>query len=118
MNAKRVLMLDDNYYALSLLSEVLQDSGYKVVFKTDISDITEDIFKEIDVFVVDYFVGKKTSDDLVKKAKSINSALCIVVISGKSDTGLIQKLLTDEVIDYFLKKPFSAKDLLRIIGSA
>ena len=89
---KEILVIDDNSDIRQLISGILRDQGMKVREAANYDQASFEIDKQLpDIAVIDVKLDKGDKDgiDLLKKIKSINDLVPVIVISGHraSDLG-------------------------------
>lgn len=118
IKGKRALVLDDEDVILSLIGEVLLDSGFHV--KTAVTgDAALNLLSEedYDLIISDIKMRGMNGKEFYRKVKSIkpDAANKIIFISGDSASEETQRFLK-EAGNLFLKKPFAIEDLKKVIS--
>jgi two-component system, OmpR family, response regulator len=103
MPAQHILLVEDDPDLLSLLTEVLEDEGYRVTAasRRDQADV--------DLLVADSVLRGGSGDDVAKSAS--RRGLPIIMMSGEPDR--IARLTGGPLP--FLQKPFRATALVRLV---
>ena len=105
----KIAVVDDDYTAMTLISDYLEDEGYDVV-KTPNPDELQDI-ENFDVVIMDVMIGSdrikgiKYIRDLAKKKKIMPDKLVIFITNFGREQEEIQNLL-EEVGEYINFKFF------------
>jgi PAS domain S-box-containing protein len=115
---KTILIIDDEVMLLSLLSEILTDSGYKTYTAENGIEALE-IYKkhkdEINLVVSDIDMPKMGGEETFKKIKAINPEVNFIFASGFLE---IEKKneFEKQGVKGFIQKPFKADDILEIFA--
>ncbi len=111
-----VLVVDDDPQFRHLLDKALEKVGYTVMTAVD-GEEAFDLFQKnkFDLVVTDVLMPNVNGIELVKKIKDENPWVPVVLISGFEEESSIRKKLKRDDI-YFLRKPFSLRDLETIIA--
>lgn len=115
---KTILIIDDEVMLLSLLSEILTDSGYKTYTAENGIEALE-IYKkhkdEINLVVSDIDMPKMGGEETFKKIKAINPEVNFIFASGFLE---IEKKneFEKQGVKGFVQKPFKADDILEIFA--
>ncbi|MEK6725585.1 MAG: ATP-binding protein [Deltaproteobacteria bacterium] len=114
----RALVLDDEELILSLINEVLVDSGFHV--DTAVSgDVALRLLSNqtYDLIISDFKMPGMNGKEFYHKVKSMkpDAANKIIFISGDSVSDGTQTFLKDTG-NLFLKKPFTLEDLMKVIS--
>ena len=114
----KALVLDDEDFILSLIREVLVDSGFHVntaaTGDAALNLLSED---DYDLIISDIKMRGMNGKEFYRKVKSIkpDAANKIIFISGDSASEETQRFLKDAG-NPFLKKPFAIEDLKKVIS--
>ena len=108
----RILLVDDDIYMRELIAEVLINSGYKV----DNADDGADAWKALndvnyDILITDNKMPRVTGLELIKKLRSEDMTLPIILMSGTMPTEELKQHPWMR-LDATLSKPFSIAELL------
>jgi response regulator RpfG family c-di-GMP phosphodiesterase len=119
---KRVLIVDPNPLAVSIMTDLIRQVGSARVFKTDRTDYGLEMAREINPhlviteFAADQFEGL----DLVRKIRRSNMACrkVPIIVTTAASTRLAINRARDAGVHEFLAKPFTANDLYRRMEAA
>ena len=110
----KVLIIDDEKDICFLISEILKDEKYNTSIALN-SDEAISKFNEIkpDLVILDVWLSNSKLDgiEILKKFKSINSNIPIIIISGHGTVDLAVKSIKNGAYD-FLEKPFNSDKLI------
>lgn len=111
--SRKILLVDDEPYALEALAELLEMDGYKVD-PCDSSGAAVNLLSKnnYDILITDIIMPEMSGIELSKIAKSISNEIKIILMSGFVPSG--------EIIEYdwnFIRKPISLVILNEIIES-
>ncbi len=110
----KVLIIDDEKDICFLISEILKDENYNTSIALN-SDEAISKFNEIkpDLVILDVWLSNSKLDgiEILKKFKSINSNIPIIIISGHGTVDLAVKSIKNGAYD-FLEKPFNSDKLI------
>src|ERR1051326_8202930 len=110
MPAQHILLVEDDPDLLSLLTEVLEDEGYRVTAASRRDQARRALRKaDIDLLVADSVLRGGNGDDVAKPAS--RRGLPIIMMSGEPDR--IARLTGGPLP--FLQKPFRATALVRLV---
>jgi len=121
-NGETILVIEDEASILSIVQQVLETFGYKVIIATHGQDgvlLYQDRFQEIDLVISDMMMPVLDGPKVIAHLREINPEVRIVAISGlpKEDIFMETRIHPDELAG-FLPKPFSADVLLSTVASA
>jgi len=119
LTAATILVADDNWANLELLSQLLQDQGYRVVCVVDGEQAIETLLSEqIDLALLDVVMPGRTGFDICRAIKSNAETrlIPVVLVTSLTDTGdRIQGIECGA--DDFLNKPINREELLARVRS-
>jgi CheY-like chemotaxis protein len=109
-----VLVVDDERYIRELTRATLNSFGYRTLTANDGAEavgLYADNSKEISLVITDIMMPVMSGEAAIDELKRIDPSVKILAVSGRD----LNSHTKDEV-DAFLPKPYSAADLLRLIG--
>lgn len=110
MNTKNILVVDDEFKILDVISSLLESKGYRV-FRAETGFQALEIFdrENISLLVLDLMLPDITGEDVCKRIRK-KSRVPIIMLTAKVEE---QDLLTGLNIgaDDYMTKPFSLKEL-------
>jgi len=111
---KRLLVVDDQAGITGLLKMLFQHLGYDVLVRETGQEALQS-YEDVDLLITDYYLPDISGVDVVKTIRE-TCALPIVVMSGLIDEAKAE--LTEQPAVYFVEKPFSIKDMERVVTEA
>jgi DNA-binding response OmpR family regulator len=114
MDARTILVVDDDVVSLSALLEILRDDGFRATGAATLEAALrlQAVFL-FDLLIVDLRLGRANGLDLVARARQEQSAMPAIVLSGASDvTAEMEARLLGA--DY-LAKPVAPAVLLALV---
>ena len=117
-----VICVDDDESILSALSVQLQKLvdtekvlvEYYLNPEDALASIPEIIDLKIKVIFVltDYQMPRMTGAEFLKKLKSIYPDIHCIMLSGQANDEIVENLISENLLDYFVSKPWSEAQLL------
>jgi len=112
----RVLVVDDDEPVGAYVKEMLEAKGHRAVYaergQTALGLMQTQAF---DLLITDLVMPKMSGWELIEKAKAMNPALKIGLITGWD----VQKAEIEERhVDFMIKKPFKMSDLIQAVNRA
>jgi DNA-binding NtrC family response regulator len=106
MNAKRILVVDDDEAIRDLLEMFLEENGCKVVTEGSAENAMAIVrHEEFDLILLDIMLGEISGMELLKHFKKISPQVPVIMITGNCDIQLAEKCLLEGANDY-ISKPF------------
>ena len=114
----KIFLVDDDKLILSMLSEVLEKSGYDVYSMLD----TRDIIRKIrswspDVVMLDITLPGKNGIDILKEIKNEGIDTDVIMLTADDTAETAVKSMKLGAVDY-LTKPFDTEEVEMVINSA
>lgn len=114
---KELLIVDDHQGIRLLLKEVFNKEGYLVHLAANGAEAIHIAQKEkIDGVLLDMKIPDMSGLEIIKKIKSINSTIPIMMMSGFSEDSLIKNAM-DYGATYFFTKPFNIHEIINGVKS-
>ncbi|MEY4603439.1 MAG: hypothetical protein RIT43_731 [Bacteroidota bacterium] len=120
-----IICIDDDEAVLNALSVQMQQmiNTQKVVLEffldphVALSSIPKIIEMKIKIIFVltDYQMPGMTGVQFMKQLKADYPEIRFIMLSGQADDSLVEELLKDHTLDYFISKPWTFSDLLEKI---
>ena len=114
-----VLLADDNLMLRNLASAVLRSHGFQVVLAEDGQEAVEMYQRlqgQIDLVVLDLMMPRLSGQEALKRLRSIDPSVRVVLASGFSDAQLSQQERAQ--IQGFVSKPYRERDLVQAVRAA
>jgi two-component system, cell cycle sensor histidine kinase and response regulator CckA len=115
-----ILAVDDDRAILTLLDEVLQDAGYRVLLADGGWNAVREFQNArhpVDLLLTDVIMPDLTGPVLAERLRSQKPDLRVLFISGFHDADLVQRFVTQKGFT-LLAKPFTVNALLRVVQDA
>ena len=114
----RILVIDDEEEVRELVHKILERAGYTVETSDDPSEVVASLLVgRHNLITVDLKMPDMDGQDVAELAKSVNTRIPVVVISGFL-THDLQAHLKSIGIRHFVQKPFKPADLLETVREA
>jgi anti-anti-sigma factor len=118
MNEKLILVVDDEPEICNELSGFLSSKGFQVVIAHDGKEGVQLFQQHKPVLVLsDYKMPVLNGIEMLKRIKTINKDVHVVLISGAADGKIIVEAMKEDAFD-FIPKPIDLKDLMKVITTA
>ena len=118
-NSGLVLVADDEPYIRSLVSQILERTGYSVIEADDgrraIAALDEH-GSAVEMVLIDVMMPGANGLDALEAIRQRSSTLPVVLMSGHSDAG--EAATRDDANTWFLPKPFGVEAVLQILERA
>ncbi len=115
---RKILIAADDEVTRSLMRNVLIDAGYNVETAACGDEAIEKIKQnEISILVIDLKMPGMHEAEVLKKIKSINSAICVIVITSYPLLDSVIEALRHGAYDYIVK-PFNIEEVKLALGRA
>lgn len=115
--SKRILLIDDEEDLGWILRKIIHDAGHRLIFASTLKEGMQKFrnSRSLDMVIVDLRIGDESGLTFIKRAKTINENVSLVMISafGTSD---IESKARRLGVHHFLHKPLRAERLLDIIN--
>jgi DNA-binding response OmpR family regulator len=114
----RVLVIDDEFETVDLLSAILSDSGYEVVSALNGSDgLMLAQIERPDVVLLDLEMPGLAGFDVLRRVRTVRPDLPVIIVSGQADLNLTRATLALGAVAY-VPKPFDPEDVVRVVAAA
>jgi len=118
-NIINVLLIEDDEDDFLILREILyevKNQKYKLNWIQDFDTaVTVLLDSEIDVFLVDYRLGKHTGLEILETAKNLHCQAPLILMTGKGDDNIDLRALEYGASDYLIKGQFNSSMISRSI---
>lgn len=118
MQAKKILVVDDDPYILMSLEFLMKKAGHTVMIARNGTEALESIKKEIpDLILLDIMMPDVDGYSICKQVKSKKDLkhIHIIFLSAKTKESDIKKGL-DLGASLYITKPFSTRDLMKQVN--
>ncbi len=115
-----ILAVDDDRAVLTLLEQVLQEAGYKVLVADGGWSAVREFERSdapIELLLTDVIMPDLTGPVLAERLRAQKPDLRVLFISGFHDADLVQRFVTRKGFT-LLPKPFTVDALLRVVQEA
>jgi CheY-like chemotaxis protein len=113
---KTILIVDDEFGIVDILSEVLEDEGYRVVTAANGKQGLEQVAEvRPDLVILDVMMPVLDGLEVLRRLRSDAASrdLEVIVMSAAPPPRGQEKLLSN--VSGFLRKPFDLRDLLKMV---
>lgn len=114
----KILVAEDEPVLRMLITDTLEDEGYEVDNATDGEEaLTKIRGGSYSVAIVDHMMPRMTGLEVISmvRQQSAYPTLKMIMLSAKSQQSDREKAM-DIGADVFMAKPFSPKELVRVVG--
>jgi len=112
------LIVDDDRDIRVLLSTFLDKNGFVTVQASSVKEFLQLFAQEkFDLVLCDFILPEKNGFEILEKARTIDPACKVVIVTGYSDEQVISQMLDNGAFGY-LSKPLDPKKLLKIVRAA
>lgn len=116
---EKILLIDDEAEIRDLLTELLEDEGYKVYQAKDGVDGIEVFLNEApDLVITDVKMPNKNGIEVLREVRSSNSEVDVIILTGQSDETTAIDCLRAGAYDYLLKPIEDLEILLAAVSRA
>jgi DNA-binding NtrC family response regulator len=114
----KILIVEDNENMQTVLSDILESSGYEPVITGNGKDALKEIKSGIvNVVVLDYKLPGENGDVILNKIKNVNPGMPVIILTAYGDIKNAVESIKKGAFDY-LTKPFNNDELINTIGKA
>lgn len=114
---EKILLIDDEAEIRDLLTELLEDEGYKVYQAKDGVDGVEVFLNEApDLVITDVKMPNKNGIEVLREVRSSKSKVDVIILTGQSDEATAIDCLRAGAYDYLLK-PIEDLEILLVAVS-
>ncbi|MBV1883311.1 MAG: diguanylate cyclase [Pseudomonadales bacterium] len=115
----RILIVDDEVNILRSLRRLLLHTDYSLIF-TSIGHEAINILnnQEIAVIICDQYLSDMNGDLIIQKLYKENRGTVRIMMSGSNNYDFLENAINGGKIEYFIRKPWDAANLLETLHSA
>ena len=114
----RIIIIEDDYYTVQTLSDVLTEKGFSTHFHSTIADAVRSLLaEEFDLMLLDYHLPGLNGTDALPIIQEVSPQLPVILMVQETTQEHREKALRAGAF-CLLKKPINHRALLRAIQSA
>ena len=114
----RVMVVDDDFYALGVLKEALEKKGWNVLDFTDPNAALEKLRKEkVDLVLSDLKMPDMDGIYFMNEVKTIHPSVPVILITGFASIETAVRAIQWGAFDY-LKKPYEIPKIYDVLDKA
>ncbi len=102
-NFKIFIVEDDPWYGELIKYHISLNPDNEVILFENAKSVLENLHQKPDVISIDFNLPDMSGEELLKKIKSFNNEIPIIVISGQEDISIALNLLKQGAYDYIMK---------------
>jgi len=112
----KLLIVDDDPEMRSLLSEELEEEGYRVTVAKNGLDVLSDIpFTSYDLIITDWKLPLRNGIQILKSVQEIHPGIPVILITAFGDAKIRRKV--EKAGGIYLQKPFSMEAFKHMVQS-
>lgn len=116
MERLRIVIVDDSQFSISILKDILEESGHEVVgYATSLEEtvavVTE---KKPDLVTMDMTIPGTDGLECTRAIHSIDKNIKVIVVSSMMDDEIVKKAKENKVAGY-IQKPVDPEELITVI---
>lgn len=100
---KIFIVEDDEFYGEMLKHHLLKNQDYEVELFLTGNDCIKNLYKKPSAISLDYSLPDISGSDVIKKIKSFDADIPVIIVSGQEDIETAVDLLKQGAYDYFIK---------------
>ena len=113
MSKGSVLLVDDDWDSVNVLSQILWNEGYSIdVARHGLEALDRVKAQKHDVAILDYVMPYYQGDELAKLIKGINPDISLILVTGYK---IIMHPNSVKIFDYVLEKPLDISALFEAL---
>lgn len=117
--APKVLVVDDSWTDLTLMTSPLREEGFEIITAADGDEALEKAWREQpNVILLDVVLPKQNGFQVCRRLREAEQSknIPVILVSGK-DTPMDQRWGLQQGADFYITKPFSPEDLIAKVRS-
>lgn len=115
-NLHKIFIVEDGaFYANLLKNELIKNRLGEVEFFSSGESFMDNLFKMPDIVLLDHNLGSMQGVDILKKIKSINPNIQVIILSAQEKMGVAITSLKYGAYDYVEKNDFALNRVVRLI---
>jgi PAS domain S-box-containing protein len=117
--SKTILIADDDDQVLSVLRELFESNGYRVIVASNGEEAVEAVQGDlIDVAVLDMRMPRMSGLEALKKIKRFDRSIEVLIITGYTDIDNFVEAIRKEGASDYILKPFRLHEVLHAVQSS
>ncbi|AUZ37063.1 two-component system response regulator YbdJ [Bacillus sp. MBGLi79] len=109
MKGYHILIVEDDVMIGDLLQKILQREGYRVIWKTDGTDVLS-VIQKVDLVIMDVMLPGEDGYQMSAKIKKLGLRIPVIFLSARND--MDSKLQGLKIGEDYMVKPFDPRELL------
>ncbi|MCM2583721.1 two-component system response regulator YbdJ [Bacillus stercoris] len=109
MKGYHILIVEDDVMIGDLLQKILQREGYRVIWKTDGTDVLS-VIQKVDLVIMDVMLPGEDGYQMSAKIKKLGLRIPVIFLSARND--MDSKLQRLKIGEDYMVKPFDPRELL------
>ncbi len=107
MDRKQLLLIEDEGYVVSRITEMLEAFPWFEVTRVDDAERARALLDEkpFDVVITDIYLRGASGLEFSHKARARNKDTCVIVITGIDNAELAEKAVKEGAFDFVIKPP-------------
>ena len=115
-NGMKILLVDDDRDSLRLLSQMLQQAGYHMVFSADAEQALQFLAREtVDIVIADIYMPNLSGIEILRQVRQRQLQCEVIMLTGFPAVDSAIQALREGAVDY-LTKPVTREALLAAIA--
>lgn len=116
MERLRIVIVDDSQFSISILKDILEESGHEVVgYATSLEEtVTVVTEKKPDLVTMDMTIPGTDGLECTRAIHSIDKNIKVIVVSSMMDDEIVKKAKENKVAGY-IQKPVDSEELITVI---
>lgn len=116
MSKGTVLIVDDDWDSVNVLSQILYNEGYTIdVARHGLEAIERAKQQKHSAAILDYLMPYYQGDEVAKKIKEIDPDVHLILVTGYK---IVLHPSVSKVFDCVLEKPLKATELIKVLDNA
>ncbi|HEX5002446.1 MAG TPA: sigma-54 dependent transcriptional regulator [Bacteroidia bacterium] len=99
----KIFLIEDDVMSATLMKQTLNKHDHEVFHFTDAESCITNLNLNPDIVSIDYNLPGMNGLELMKKIKSFNSSIMVVVVSGQSDVEIVVDAYRNGASEYIIK---------------
>ncbi|MCT4593635.1 MAG: response regulator [Anaeromicrobium sp.] len=119
MEKTKIVIVDDSFFSLSVLRDILEEKGFEVVGEASSLEETIDVVKEKkpDLVTMDMTIPGTDGLECTRAIHKIDSNIKVIIVSSMKDDEIVKKAKANKVSGY-VQKPVDPDEIATAINRA